>query len=105
MITGQDIGWDTWDLVNGGNGTATTQAFYTNYMCAEFVDDGGSANSIMTPLQSDLIFTGLDTSNIVNVYGGSYFYPDQIDTTGYGLPIFYYNSNLAKFEQTVSLSY
>lgn len=96
FVSGQDIGWDTWDLTNGGNGTPASQAFYTNYLNAEFLNDGGSTNNIMTPLTSDLVFYDLDTSSIVNVYGGAYFYPDQIDTTGYSLPIFYYNSNLAK---------
>jgi hypothetical protein len=97
FVAGQDAAWDTWDLTNGGNGTATTQAFYTNYLHCAFVADGGAANSIMTPLNSDLVFTQLDTSYIVNVYGGSYFYPDQIDTVGSGsLPVYYYNSTLSK---------
>lgn len=97
LVAGQDAAWDTWDLTNGGNGTVNTQAFYTNYLHCAFVADGGAANSIMTPLNSDLVFTQLDTSAIVNVYGGAYFYPDQIDTVGTGsLPLYYYNSNLTK---------
>jgi hypothetical protein len=96
FVSGQDIGWDTWDLTNGGNGTPASQSFYSNYLNAEFLNDGGAANSIMTPLSSDLVYGTLDTSAIVNVYGGAYFYPDQIDTNGISLPIFYYNSNLTK---------
>jgi len=96
FVSGQDAAWDTWDLVNGGNGTVITQAFYTDYLHTQFLNDGGASNTIMTPVNSDLVFGTLDTSAITNVYGGAYFYPDQIDTVGGSLPIFYYNSNLTK---------
>jgi hypothetical protein len=96
MVCGQDAGWDTWDLTNGGNGTVNTQAFYTNYLHTQWVADGSASNSIMTPWNPDLVFTDLDTSNLTNVYGGAYFYPDQIDTASGSLPVFYYNSSLTK---------
>jgi len=96
MISGQDVGWDTWDLTNGGNGTTTTQAFYTNYLNASFADDGGAANNNLISDSSDVIFAGTPASAVVNLYGsgnnGPYFYPDQLNATGAGIPIFYYNT-------------
>ncbi|NVO03357.1 MAG: Omp28-related outer membrane protein [Bacteroidetes bacterium] len=97
FISGQDIGWDTWDTpTNGATGTVNTKAFYTNYLNAAFVDDGGSTNNSLTINTTDPIFGTVGTSSITNVYGGAYFYPDQIDTVGFGLPIFYYGNNTPK---------
>ena len=97
LLAGQDAAWDNWDLTNGGNGTTVTQAFYTNYLHTAFVADGGATNTIMTPVNYDLVFGTLDTGTLVNPYGGAYFYPDQIDTVGpNSLPLFYYNSALAR---------
>lgn len=96
MVSGQDVGWDTWDLTNGGNGTTNTQSFYTNYLNASWVDDGGTSNNNLIVNNSDAIFGLTGTSGIVNLYGngnnGPYFYPDQINATGNGIPIFYYNN-------------
>lgn len=94
FISGQDIAWDTWDA--NGTGSSTTKTFFTNYLNASFVNDGGSANSQFTPLQSDSLLGLLGTSSIVNVYGGSNFYPDQINPTGIGIPVFCYNGDTSK---------
>jgi hypothetical protein len=96
FISGQDIGWDTWDLANGGNGTATTQAFYTNYMNADYIADGGTSNNKLIANTSDSLFGSVPTSNVINVYGGNYFYPDQVDAIGIGINIFYYNTAATK---------
>lgn len=96
MISGQDIGWDTWDTVNGGNGNSVTQAFYKKYMKAKFINDGGTANNSIKNYGLDLVYGTLGTSSLVNVYGGAYFYPDQIDTTGDGLRVFYYDNAFTK---------
>lgn len=96
MVSGQDVGWDTWDITNGGNGTTATRAFLRNYLHASFVDDGGTANSSLIANTSDVLFGAFDTSAIVNLYGsgnnGPYFYPDQLDVISGGTPIFYYNT-------------
>jgi hypothetical protein len=96
FISGQDIGWDTWDISNGGNGTAITQAFYTNYMNAHYDADGGSTDNKLIANTSDSVFGSIPTSNVVNVYGGSYFYPDEINAIGIGTDIFYYNTAQSK---------
>lgn len=96
LISGQDIGWDTWDTVNGGNGNSVTQAFYKSYMKAKYVNDGGAANNSLKNYGTDLVYGTLGTSSLVNVYGGAYFYPDQIDTVGDGLRVFYYDNAFAK---------
>lgn len=96
MISGQDVGWDTWDLTNGGNGTTITQNFYTNYLNATWVNDGGSTNNNLIANTGDVIFGQTSSSAVVNPYGsgnnGPFFYPDQINARGNGIPIFYYNN-------------
>ena len=89
FISGQDIGWDTWDP--SGNGTATTQSFYTNYLHAQYNADGSSANSTLDAVTSDGIFGGAGNSSLVDVYAGN-MYPDELDVTGGSVPIFNYNS-------------
>jgi len=97
FISGQDIGWDTWDTANGGNGNAITKAFYTNYMKATWVADGDATNNTFTTSDTtDFIFGKVPTSPVINMYGsgtsGAYFYPDQISPTTSGKAIFKYSS-------------
>jgi len=89
FIAGQDIGWDTWDIANGGSGTAITQAFYTNYLHATYVADGSEASTSLSPNATDPIFGTVQTSNIVDIYGA--MYPDQISPSGSAETIFKYN--------------
>jgi hypothetical protein len=81
FVSGQDIGWDTWD--ENGNGTSASKAFYRNYLRADYVDDGGPANSSITPVAGDLVFGGVATSALTNPYGSNSqgtpnFYPDEL---------------------------
>jgi hypothetical protein len=97
FISGQDIGWDTWDTANGGNGNGTTKNFYKNYMKATWVADGDATNnSLSVSDTSDAIFGNVNTSAVVNVYGsgtsGAYFYPDQISPYGGGKSVFQYSA-------------
>lgn len=96
FVAGQDVGWDTWDLTNGGNGTSQTQAFFTNYLGAQWLADGGSANNQFIANTADPIFGTVPTSPVTNPYGGSYFYPDEINATGNGTNIFFYNTSGSK---------
>jgi len=95
FIAGQDLGWDTWEA--DGNGTDATKAFYTNYLHADYVADGSPTNNNITAVATDPYFGTISTSTLVNVYGGSNMYPDEInpaDASAVG--IFYYVSNPAK---------
>lgn len=76
FIAGQDLGWDTWE--NSSNINADNRQFYTNYLGAKFINDGGSTNNILTP-SDDVIYNRLSTSAIVNVNAGSNFYPDVVE--------------------------
>lgn len=97
FISGQDIGWDVWTPASGsGHATPLSQQFYNDYMFADFVDDGGTANKPLTANTGDEIFGTLGSTAINYYYTSTYFYPDQIDPIGVGTPIFYYNNNSAK---------
>ena len=94
FVAGQDVGWDTWDTSNGGNGTTETQSFYTNYLNADFQADGGTSNNSVNPNVNDDDYAEMGTSSITNIYGG--MYPDEIDAIDNGQTIMYYNNNVTK---------
>lgn len=90
FVSGQDIGWDTWDP--NGNGNANTQDFYTNYLQAAYLNDGGVQFSQLTANPGDQVFGNVSSSNISDVYIGN-FYPDQIRPTNLGKATFNYNGD------------
>jgi Outer membrane protein Omp28/Secretion system C-terminal sorting domain len=95
MASGQDAGWDTWQ----NEGTATTKAFYTNYLHSSFDDDGGATNNLLVIETNDSVYysiAALNTSAITNVYVGTNFYPDQISATATGNEAMYYNTTKTK---------
>ena len=100
LVSGQDIGWDNFDVANGGSGTALTQSFYTDYLHSTFVNDGTSSNNILSINTTDAVFGNCPNSSIINAYGsgssGAYMYPDQINPTSSGNAIFWYNGNTSK---------
>ncbi|MFH1319034.1 MAG: T9SS type A sorting domain-containing protein [Bacteroidota bacterium] len=93
LIAGQDIGWDTWDPT--GNGTANTQDFYTNYINAQYVDDGSAASNQLTANASDSVFSVVSNSSIIDFYGG-YMYPEEISPLSNANAVFYYNGDTTK---------
>jgi hypothetical protein len=92
FLAGQDIGWDTWDVANGGNGTAATQSFYTNYLHSAYGSDGSPSNASLDAIAADGIFGGVTSSPIADVYGGSgNLYPDEFTAIAPAYDIFNYN--------------
>jgi hypothetical protein len=98
LIAGQDIGWDVWDP--NGYGTAAQQAFYTNYMGANYLDDLAPApNDTVTFNTDDDIFGTTGNSNILNYYGNSpssgdpYYFPESIEPLTGAEAIFFYNGD------------
>ena len=89
MIAGQDIGWDQ-SGVAGSYGTPATQAFYTNYMYADYVADGSTANSQVDFVDADFIFGGLRTPAITDVFAGNN-YPEEITPLAPASSILTYN--------------
>ena len=97
FLSGQDIGWDTWTTpANGGHSTTNTKAFYTNFLNAQFLNDGSSTDNKLISEPTDSVFGLLATSTLSNVYGGTNFFPDEINAIGIGSNIFYYDAVKAK---------
>ncbi|MCX6247791.1 MAG: Omp28-related outer membrane protein [Bacteroidetes bacterium] len=95
FVGGQDIGWDIMSDASGSHGTPEAKDLYTNYLQAQFIDDGSTANNKWIAKVGDSIFGTVATSNVVDVNGGN-MYPDQIAPLGTATPIFYYNTALTK---------
>jgi hypothetical protein len=97
FVSGQDVGWDVWtDPASGGHGDAAQQAFYTNFLCANWLNDGATSDNQLIANTADPVFGGIATSALVNTYGGTYFFPDEINAVGIGQKIFYYNTAMTK---------
>lgn len=91
FISGQDLGWDTW--ANDNNVNNANRAFYRDYLKTKYLDDGDSANSELTPVDEGS-FSELVTSRIINVNGGSNFYPDELEPIGDQAKVIYtYGAN------------
>lgn len=91
FVAGQDAGWDTWDATNG-NGTEITQAFYTNYLHADYKDDGSTSNNSVFAYSTEEVFGSMPNFSISDIYGGN-MYPDQISPLGDAVSIFKYNDS------------
>ena len=91
FVNGQDVAWDTFQ----NEGTAVTQAFFTEYMSASYVADGSGTNNQLT-WNGDVVFDGIANSSIINVYGGANIYPDEILPIAPAVSIYNYNGNANK---------
>ena len=97
LVAGQDVGWDVFDPA--GHGTSTSRAFYRSYLFANFTNDGDSLRTSASFVPGDLLFGGLESPSLSNVYGRNpadgkpFFYPDQIRPTPEGVGIAFYNSD------------
>lgn len=90
LIAGQDIGWFVWE----GDGTAAQQAFFTNYMGANYLNDLAPApNDTATFNTNDAIFGTTGNSDILNYYGGTYYFPEQITPVTGAEAIYFYNGD------------
>jgi hypothetical protein len=90
LIAGQDIGWFVWE----GSGTAAQQAFFTNYMGANYVSDlAPTPNDTATFNTNDAVFATTGNSDIINYYGGTYYYPEQITPATGADAIYFYNGD------------
>jgi hypothetical protein len=90
FIAGQDIAADI-----SGSGTAITQDFLANYLHASLNVTGTATNNQLNAVTTDTIFGSVPVSSILDVYNGHQT-PDQVNTTGIGTSIFYYNGNPSK---------
>ncbi|MBK9760829.1 MAG: Omp28-related outer membrane protein [Flavobacteriales bacterium] len=90
MIAGQDIGWDQ-SGQTGAYGTPVTQAFYTDYLLADFVDDGTSADTQVLFDDADAVFGTVANTTIIDAFGG-FTYPDRFTPIAPAVPIMRYNA-------------
>ncbi len=96
FISGQDIGWDIW-YPSGTSGTVLAKNFYTNYLKAEWIDDGMPTNSSVYAQSEDDFFGSITNFDLTNVYSNdNSMYPDEINATSTGVPILFYNNNPSK---------
>ena len=96
LISGQDIGWETFDIASTYS-TPNTQAFYTNYLNTQYLNDGTTnANVALNFNASDPVFTGTPSTTLLNYYGGTNFFPDEMSAIGTGAVISYYGTGTAK---------
>ncbi len=93
FVAGQDFGWQIWD--NGG--TSVTKAFYTDYLHAEYQDDGSPSNNTVFAVSDDVVFGDIGNSGISNIYGAGNTYPDEVVPVGDdAFAIFNYLDNASK---------
>lgn len=110
LISGQDVGWETFNTTNTSYSTPNTKAFVTNYLKASWVDDGSSALNNLTAITGESVFKISGNSAITNVYGNNpadnkpFMYPDVVNTVSNGQPIFYYNADPTKIAAVRSCS-
>ncbi|MGB1204805.1 MAG: Omp28-related outer membrane protein [Chitinophagales bacterium] len=94
LIAGQDIGWATFDP-SSTYSTANTQAFYSDYLQAEYIGDGDGENATLSPVITDDTygFGLIESSAVVDMYDGN-MWPDQITpNSATATPIFTYNDD------------
>jgi hypothetical protein len=96
LMTGQDVGWDTFDPQ--GNGSSASRAFYRNYLFSNYTSDGTADDTDITLHASDPLFGRLASFSLQNVYGVNSqgtpnFYPDNLRPTPEGVSVAYYGSN------------
>jgi hypothetical protein len=90
LVSGQDIGWDTWATTAPASGTVNTRAFYTNFLNAAWVADGDTTNKTLNTVHADTIWGAMPNAPLAHVYTTNFF-PDQINPVGLGVPIYKYD--------------
>lgn len=92
FISGQDIGFE----LNVWFDSKKLRDFYTNYLGAIYLADGGSTNTRLIGNSTDGMFNAVQEATISKVYGTNGFYPDEINNTANSSCIFLYNNNVNK---------
>lgn len=95
LIAGQDIGWDNLSGSEFANGTELTAAFYTNYLQADFINDGSDANASISGVPGDIL-ADIPISDIAEVFADAtqaHSYPEVIAPLGTATSIFHYNED------------
>jgi len=95
LIAGQDIGWDFMSGDVAGHGSPEATDFYENYLHANFINDGNTANNLFIAEATDEVYGSVAQSAVVDVYGGN-MYPEQITAREGALQSFYYNAAKTK---------
>jgi len=92
LISGQDIGWDFMSGASGSHSSPEATDFYVNYLLADYISDGTSADNIIYPNGNDEVYGNLTDAFLINIYGQNLF-PDNIAARQGADEVFYYRSN------------
>ena len=95
LIAGQDIGWDFMSGDAAGHGSPEATDFYNNYLYANYVADGNTANNLLIAEATDEVYGAIPQSAVTDAYGGN-MYPEQISAREGGIQSFYYNAAKTK---------
>jgi len=90
LIGGQDIGWDFMSGASGSHGSPQATEFYNDYLYADYVDDGTSANNLLIANAEDDIYAEVPQSTVVDVFGGN-MYPEVLSAREGAVDVFYYD--------------
>lgn len=91
FIAGQDIGWDIWDATGRSN---HAQSFYTNYLKTKYINDGAATTKQFIAVAADPIFGTVPQTNIIDAYGSSNIYPEQLQPLAGASAIFKYEGSI-----------
>ena len=91
FVSGQDVSWAAFETMAGtsvnGYFSPEAQAFIQNYLGADYINDGATADNKWIAEATDPYFGTFGTSTISNFYTGSNFFPDNLTTFGTGKAI------------------
>ena len=97
MISGQDVGWDTYDATanTSAQGTAATRAFFSAYLNATWTSDGATTSTSLNNTTDAIYSQAPSASPIANFYGNdknakAQLFPDEFTVKGIGKAIFTY---------------
>jgi hypothetical protein len=87
FLTGQDIGWDMFDVASS-NSSVEAQNWYKNYLGATYLRDDTN-DMTLTGIAGDVIGNGVN----ITLSAASQPYPSEIDPYGGGVASFIYSTN------------
>lgn len=93
MITGQDFGWDIMSGEGNAAGTPIQQAWFRDYLGADYIDDGTPSRNVVIGKLGDEVFGGAGASPFSRPYGPNGNLADQIAVSNpLAKPIFTYDA-------------
>ncbi|MCK5839041.1 MAG: Omp28-related outer membrane protein [Bacteroidales bacterium] len=95
LIGGQDIGWDFMSGASGSHGSPEATEFYENYLYADYISDGNTANNQLLANDDDDIYSEIPPSGVFDPFGGN-MYPEVISPLEGAVDVFFYDASHTK---------